>query len=124
MFCWKCGEPIDDGEELCEVCGAKQGNHAATGTDTASKSVTVKGDSAAKLKKILGADTAVRTVADKVVETMAEVGKDVLDNTLKEVKKTMLKKAKKGTHKAMVKLKMTKETPLDKAEKILKKIKK
>ena len=105
MFCWKCGEPIDDGEELCGVCSAKQGNHATTGADTAAKSVAGK-------------------VGEQIGAIGGTLGKEIMNSALKEMEKTMLKTAKKGTHKAMVKLKLAKETPLDKAEKIWKKIKK
>lgn len=101
MFCWKCGEPIDDGEELCKVCSAKKRHGEAEEADEAAKKV-----------------------AGKFGEKIGEIGKAAMDSALKEVEKTVLKKTKKGTHKAMVKLGLQKETPLDKAEKIWKKIKK
>lgn len=103
MFCQKCGEPIRDGE-ACQACIAKQKDGATAGTGTVRE----------KMK-----ETAVG-VGGKIVI----IGKEIGGKALKEVEKTLEKKAKKVTHKALVKLKLKKESPLDKAEKIWKQIKK
>lgn len=99
MFCRKCGDIIEDGEELCQACRQQ--------------------------------DSSVGEIIKQKLEEMGKILKETGNEALKEAKKeveknvekNVQKKTKQVVRKFMVKTGLKKETPLDKAKNMRKKIK-
>lgn len=96
MFCKKCGDVINDGEELCQACSEKQ--------------QTVDW-------------SPVKNAAKEAREKVKKIGKEVMDSSMKEVQKAVKKKANQTTNILLKKMRLKKETPLDKAKDMWKMVK-
>lgn len=95
MFCKKCGEVIEDGEELCQACCQQDSSVGEV------------------LKQKL----------EEMGKTLKDTGEEAVKEAQKEVEKAVQKKTKQAVRKIMVKVGLKKKTPLDKAKDMWKKIK-
>lgn len=108
MYCKKCGKEISDDSAFCTICGAdqtiiledKQHQNAARAKDVMGDLGSIAGEAAMKLAK--------------------EILLDGINTSGKAVKK----KSGKVIHKALVKTGLKAETAGDKAEKLIRGIKK
>lgn len=95
MFCMKCGEIIEDGEELCQACRQQDPSVGEI----------------------------IKQKLEEMGKTLKDTGGEAVKEAQKEVEKAVQKKTKQVVHKTMVKVGLKKKTPLDKAKDMWKKIK-
>lgn len=96
MFCWKCGNVIKDGEELCQDCRQQD----------------------------LLVGTTMRQRVQDAKNKLKKTGEDILEGSIKEFQKAAEMKTKQITNKAMKAVGLKRKTPLDKAKDMWKGIKK